>query len=331
MAGLIEVRERDLRRLLDIVDPSRAGAPGGDVPYSFLHDIADLVPCDHVGFHVQDLSARWARGQGTAPGDDEVLDGEKRELWWPAFWEACSYPQRSGDYTTVTRESDHLPGVADGPHWATFAEACGRRGPEYGMILSLPPAGTVDRRLLLWRKSGPDFNDRDVMLLTLLRPHIIALHQRHHALQAGTPDLTQRQREILHLVATGLTNRQIARALAVSEATVRTHLENIYTRLDVGNRTGALAIWTDGMNGHAPARRSGGRGVRAWGFEPTKTPESVKRQLKPNRQPPSGARRTADLLQHRECVLARGIRRRQRRGVRSSGMSAGCQDATETE
>lgn len=46
--------------------------------------------------------------------------------------------------------------------------------------------------------------------------------------------------EILQLVGSGHTNRMIARRTHLSEATVRKHLENIYTRLGVGSRTAAL-------------------------------------------------------------------------------------------
>ena len=45
----------------------------------------------------------------------------------------------------------------------------------------------------------------------------------------------------MRLVAAGCTNRQIATALFVSEATVRKHLENTYARLGVTNRVAALA------------------------------------------------------------------------------------------
>jgi DNA-binding NarL/FixJ family response regulator len=44
----------------------------------------------------------------------------------------------------------------------------------------------------------------------------------------------------LRLVAAGHTNTQIARRLGISEATVRTHLENIYGRLQVSSRTAAV-------------------------------------------------------------------------------------------
>jgi DNA-binding NarL/FixJ family response regulator len=42
------------------------------------------------------------------------------------------------------------------------------------------------------------------------------------------------------LHAAGHTNTQIARRLGISEGTVRTHLENIYERLDVSSRTAAV-------------------------------------------------------------------------------------------
>ena len=46
--------------------------------------------------------------------------------------------------------------------------------------------------------------------------------------------------ELLRLLAAGHTNAQIARRLGISEGTVRTHLENIYERLDVSSRTAAV-------------------------------------------------------------------------------------------
>jgi DNA-binding NarL/FixJ family response regulator len=44
----------------------------------------------------------------------------------------------------------------------------------------------------------------------------------------------------LHLIAGGRTNTQIARRLGLSEGTVRTHLENIYNRLQVSNGTAVV-------------------------------------------------------------------------------------------
>jgi DNA-binding NarL/FixJ family response regulator len=56
---------------------------------------------------------------------------------------------------------------------------------------------------------------------------------------AAHDDLTAREREILILVADGLTNATIGKQLWVTEQTVKFHLSNIYRKLDVSNRTEA--------------------------------------------------------------------------------------------
>ncbi len=54
------------------------------------------------------------------------------------------------------------------------------------------------------------------------------------------PSLTPREAQILELIAKGLSNRLAAETLGVSPATVRTHLEHIYAKLEVSNRTEAV-------------------------------------------------------------------------------------------
>ncbi|WP_326731696.1 response regulator transcription factor [Streptomyces phaeochromogenes] len=52
--------------------------------------------------------------------------------------------------------------------------------------------------------------------------------------------LSGRELEVLSAVARGQSNKQVARALRLSEATVKTHLLHIYAKLDVGDRTAAV-------------------------------------------------------------------------------------------
>ncbi len=52
--------------------------------------------------------------------------------------------------------------------------------------------------------------------------------------------LTQREKEVLFLLVTGLPNKSIAEKLFVSDGTIKTHTLNIYQKLDVGNRTSAI-------------------------------------------------------------------------------------------
>src|SRR4029077_5786382 len=56
--------------------------------------------------------------------------------------------------------------------------------------------------------------------------------------------LSAREEEVLRLVAAGLANKQIARRLGIAERTVKAHLTNIFTRIDVTDRTQA-ALWAE--------------------------------------------------------------------------------------
>lgn len=57
------------------------------------------------------------------------------------------------------------------------------------------------------------------------------------------PSLTQREREVAHLVAQGFTNRRISEELSISERTVTTHVGRILKKLGLGSRS-RLAAWT---------------------------------------------------------------------------------------
>ncbi|EST38864.1 LuxR family transcriptional regulator [Streptomycetaceae bacterium MP113-05] len=61
---------------------------------------------------------------------------------------------------------------------------------------------------------------------------------------AGAP-LSAREREVLGLVAGGAANREIARRLFISEATVKTHLTHLYAKLGVNDRAAAVAAGYD--------------------------------------------------------------------------------------
>lgn len=58
----------------------------------------------------------------------------------------------------------------------------------------------------------------------------------------GGPRLSERERQVLRLVSRGLANKQIGRALGITERTVKVHLGNVFRQLGVSDRTSA-ALW----------------------------------------------------------------------------------------
>lgn len=64
---------------------------------------------------------------------------------------------------------------------------------------------------------------------------------RGGSMAAGANDLTERERQVLSLVAAGGTNREIAKELSISPKTVNRHVENIFDKLGVSSRAAAVA------------------------------------------------------------------------------------------
>jgi DNA-binding NarL/FixJ family response regulator len=79
---------------------------------------------------------------------------------------------------------------------------------------------------------GPEVADRIAALLA---------GERGPAAARPFPDLTEREREVLDLVARGLDNRRIARELVLSDKTVRNHVSRIFAKLQVAHRAAAVS------------------------------------------------------------------------------------------
>jgi DNA-binding NarL/FixJ family response regulator len=74
---------------------------------------------------------------------------------------------------------------------------------------------------------------------TVVAPQVAT--RRMARVREPASDLSARELEVIGLVADGLSNRDIARRLFVSEATVKSHLVHVFTKLGVASRTAAVA------------------------------------------------------------------------------------------
>jgi LuxR family maltose regulon positive regulatory protein len=65
-------------------------------------------------------------------------------------------------------------------------------------------------------------------------------HRGHQASSVGDEELTKRELSILKRLDSGLSNKEIAEAIFVTEGTLKWHLHNVYSKLNVRNRSGAM-------------------------------------------------------------------------------------------
>ncbi len=69
------------------------------------------------------------------------------------------------------------------------------------------------------------------------------------------PELTEREREVLELIAQGLDNREMARRLTLSHKTIRNHVSNIFNKLQVAGRAEAIIRARDAGMGKHPRHK----------------------------------------------------------------------------
>jgi DNA-binding CsgD family transcriptional regulator len=108
------------------------------------------------------------------------------------------------------------------------------------LVMSLPAPPSTDRRLVFVARPGRPFGDAERSAAVLLQPHIVDALRVQGRISTSRL-LTERQRELLSLVAAGHDNIAIACQLGLSPGTVRKHLANAFARLEVSSRTEAVA------------------------------------------------------------------------------------------
>jgi DNA-binding NarL/FixJ family response regulator len=110
-----------------------------------------------------------------------------------------------------------------------------------GFVLKGVPAEELHRAVRIVAEGG-------AWLDPAVTSRVLAVYRAAPS-KPGRPDrldlVTDREREVLVLIAQGLTNVEIARSLLVSEGTVKTHVNHLFTKLDLRDRAAAIIFAYD--------------------------------------------------------------------------------------
>lgn len=126
---------------------------------------------------------------------------------------------------------------------------------EYQMLMQVCGDDSITTGIT-FNRDKRDFSEQERLLLNLLGPHVVQAYNNAKAISVSRNEtatwavfgekakskLTARESEVLFWVAQGKTNAGVAAILNLSSGTIRIHLEHIYAKLGVNNRTEASIL-----------------------------------------------------------------------------------------
>ncbi len=232
--------ERDVAALAHVV---RHGRTGHRLTKRILEDLRQLIDADHVALlERRERDHREDELTVVTPARPTPEAGNASDVW-RRVW--------AGEVCDTEAPENGCP--ADHVHVADMADDGHPLASSRIMLAPLATAHTLARVVLV--RHHRDFHERDRLLLALLRPHLAAAYRRSAERRTAGTALTARQRAVLHLVARGCSNDEIAARLVVSPGTVRKHLDNVFRQLGVSSRAAAVVrAFPDGLPPYLPDR-----------------------------------------------------------------------------
>lgn len=246
---MTDLSSRDLHAVLDFVELAWSAAGERPFPPETLAAMARLIPCDEASYCELDRVRRRGLGYADSNGSegvDPLTANTPDNLFWRIEPEhpLCRHQRAELDFS-ATRLSD-LMSTEELLNSRIYADWYRPLGFRAEMELGIEPSRVVTRNFVLARESG-DFSRRDRTVLNLLAPHLRRI-RKQSALRSDprphgedSPPLTSRERQVIELVAEGLTNVAVAEQLWIAPGTVKKHLDNAYTKLGAATRTEAVA------------------------------------------------------------------------------------------
>lgn len=219
-----------------------------------LERLSMVIPADHYMFTIirEHPNAPTTFSDVVCVGEparylDEFLSGKYDYDPNFKFWSTFKNSE-------VFRDTDMMP---DSYRVSTplYKDIYIKQGIHYAMRISIVYEGHALGNVSLFRKRGQkDFSDHDVEIARVFAPH---LSQKLESLLNPTPSnglttdgvaafetfgLTPKEREVVRLVLSDMSDGEIAETMCISRATLKTHIYNIYRKTNVKNRLQLVAL-----------------------------------------------------------------------------------------
>lgn len=244
--------EGDFRRILGAIEVLGRDGAQATLPERIVEAIASAINVDFISYNEVDTGTGATRFH--LKPDPADLD--------PGSFAYAAFIRRFGNHPMVAQRA--AASGRDDPGLARFVNrlrllgmvgnCCGEAELRLNLGMTVPSAGPKRVGIAIHR-SVRDFDDRDAAVLDALKPHILAACR--NALDRGEQPaaalahhaLTPRESEVLYWVSMGKTNSEVGEIIGAKPMTVKKHLERIYDKLGVPNRTAAARMATQTGSG----------------------------------------------------------------------------------
>jgi DNA-binding CsgD family transcriptional regulator len=252
IATMDQMRLRDWRNLAGAVAILNEDLDLSTLPRRTMAALTHVIPTDMVTYNEVDLVRKrdvvFSSPEDTrfAPGATEHAAFIRHMLEHPLIAHnvgiADPMPRKISDFLS-DRQFRSL---------GLYSEFFRAFGFKYQMALVIHHAGKQMIGVAANRALS-DFTERERTCLSAIRSHVVQNYRhglsvertREESRRGARPacGLSQREAEVLHWVAGGKSNDDVSRIIGISSATVKKHLEHIYDKLNVANRTAASALY----------------------------------------------------------------------------------------
>jgi DNA-binding CsgD family transcriptional regulator len=245
---MVELTEADYRNLLNAIEILQRDLDYDSFPERVVDAVAAVVDVDLISYN-----------------EVNPVNGTSRFLLRP---DVARMAPDSAEYAALVRRFGNHPIVAQ--HVSRTADSalasfvnrlrllgmvgncCGEAELRLNVGLTVASSGSQLVGIAI-NRSVRDFDDRDGARMEMLRPHIVSAYRHARRLadsanrlpaaaQLTAAALTHRESQVLYWVAMGKTNQEVGTILGARPLTIKKHLEHIYDKLGVPNRTAAARM-----------------------------------------------------------------------------------------